>query len=164
MQIASKITPCLWFDDQAAQAAQFYTSVFPNSRIVRTSYYTEAGHETHARPAGSVMTVDFELTGQPFTALNGGPIFQFNEAISFQVLCDDQAEIDYYWEKLTDGGEGVQCGWLKDRFGVSWQITPSAMQDLFSGADLARASRAMLAMLPMKKLDLAALERAANGA
>ncbi|MBX3414597.1 MAG: VOC family protein [Pirellulales bacterium] len=163
MQMTSKIAPCLWFDNQAVEAAQLYTSIFPQSRIVRTSYYTEAGNEIHGRPAGSVMTVDFELAGQSFTALNGGPLFQFNEAISFQVFCDDQAEIDYYWEKLTEGGEEVQCGWLKDRFGVSWQITPAAMQDLFSGADPDRASRAMLAMLPMKKLDIAALERAVNG-
>lgn len=163
MQITDKITPCLWFDDQAEQAAKYYTSVFPSSRIVRTSHYTDAGQEIHGRPAGSVMTVTFELAGQSFTALNGGPIFQFNEAISLQVSCDDQQEIDYYWQKLGDGGEEVQCGRLKDRYGLSWQTVPAAMEELFSDANPAGATRAMHAMLKMKKLDIAALRRAHDG-
>ena len=163
MRIASKISPCLWFDDQAEEAARFYTSIFPDSRIVKISHYTEAGKEIHNRPPGSVMTVDFELAGQSFTALNGGPLFQFNEAISLQIDCEDQAEVDHYWSKLTAGGSEVQCGWLKDKFGVSWQVVPSVMAELVSDADPARASRVLNAMFPMKKLDIATLERAARG-
>ena len=163
MQIGSKIAPCLWFDDQAAAAAAFYTSIFKDSRIVETNHFTEAGHEIHGRPPGSVMTVAFEIAGQLFTALNGGPMFKFNEAISLQVNCDSQEEIDYYWAKLTEGGSESQCGWLKDKFGVSWQINPSALSDLFSDADPARASRAMQAMFKMQKLDIAEIERAAAG-
>ena len=163
MPIASKITPSLWFDDRAEEAARFYTSIFPDSRIRKTTRYTEAGKEIHGHAPGSVMTVEFELAGQSFTALNGGPMFQFSEAISLQVDCKDQAEVDYYWSKLTEGGNEVQCGWLKDKFGVSWQIVPSMLAEIVSGDDAARASRVLNAMFPMKKLDIATLERAANG-
>jgi predicted 3-demethylubiquinone-9 3-methyltransferase (glyoxalase superfamily) len=163
MHVSSKIAPCLWFDSQAEQAAAFYTSVFPNSRIVNTTHYTEAGREIHGRSPGSVMTVAFELAGQSFTALNGGPLFKFNEAISLQINCESQDEVDYYWEKLTAGGAEQPCGWLIDQFGVSWQVVPSVIDELFSDADVARVSRAMNAMLPMKKLDIAALQRAAAG-
>ena len=163
MRIAGKITPCLWFDGQAEAAAAFYTSIFEDSRIIRTSRFTDAGHEIHGRPAGSVMTVDFEIAGQRFTALNGGPHFKFNEAISFQVYCKTQKEIDYFWTKLTDGGEESMCGWLKDRFGVSWQIIPTVLADIFTGADPAKSDRAMQAMLRMKKIDLAELESAMAG-
>src|SRR3954470_4874867 len=132
MQLKSKIVPCLWFDDQAEQAAKFYTSIFKDSKIHKTSHYTEAGREAHGRPPGSVMTVEFELAGQRFTALNGGPIFKFTEAISFQVMCDNQDEVDYFWSKLSQGGEEGPCGWLKDRFGLSWQIAPTIMGELFA--------------------------------
>lgn len=159
------ITPCLWFDDQAAQAADFYVGIFPNSRIVQVARYGEAGHEIHGRTAGSVMTVDFELDGQPFTALNGGPLFRFNEAISFQVDCATQAQVDHYWDKLSAGGdpEAQQCGWLKDRYGVSWQIVPAVLRKLLDGADPARSEQVMQALLQMKKLDIAQLERAYAG-
>jgi predicted 3-demethylubiquinone-9 3-methyltransferase (glyoxalase superfamily) len=157
------ITPCLWFDTQAEEAARFYTSVFKNSKIGTISRYSDAGHEVHGRAAGTVMTVDFELNGQTFTALNGGPHFKFNEAISFQIFCKDQDEVDHYWEKLTDGGAESMCGWLKDRFGLSWQVVPEGMEELFADPDPARAQRAMEAMLQMKKLDLAALRAAADG-
>ena len=160
MRVASKIVPCLWFDGQAEAAAKFYTSVFPNSRIVRVNHFTEAGREVHGRAAGSVMTVAFEIGGQLFTGLNGGPHFKFNEAVSFEVNCDTQAEIDYYWAKLSEGGRESQCGWLKDRFGVSWQVVPARMAEFFPEDDPAKAGRAMEAMLKMKKLDIAALERA----
>ena len=160
MRVASKIVPCLWFDGQAEAAAKFYTSVFPNSRIVRINHFTEAGHEVHGRAAGSVMTVAFEIGGQLFTGLNGGPHFKFNEAVSFEVNCETQAEIDYYWAKLSEGGRESQCGWLKDRFGVSWQVVPARMAEFFPEDDPAKAGRAMEAMLKMKKLDIAALERA----
>jgi predicted 3-demethylubiquinone-9 3-methyltransferase (glyoxalase superfamily) len=160
-----KITPCLWFDRQAEEAAEFYTSIFPNSRIVETARYGEAGHEIHGMPAGSVMTVAFELDGHGFTALNGGPVFRFNEAISFQINCDDQAEIDHYWERLTAGGDenAQQCGWLKDRFGVSWQVTSPAMYEMLNDPDRAKADRAMNAILQMKKIDLGELERVYRG-
>jgi predicted 3-demethylubiquinone-9 3-methyltransferase (glyoxalase superfamily) len=163
MRIAGKITPCLWFDGQAEEAAAFYTSIFKDSRIVKTSRFTDVGREVHGRPAGSVMTVAFDIAGQPFTALNGGPHFKFNEAISFQVSCETQDEIDYFWTRLSDGGEESMCGWLKDRFGVSWQIIPALLADLFTGADPARSDRAMQALLRMKKIDLAELERAMAG-
>ena len=132
MQLKQRIAPCLWFDSQAEQAAAFYISVFKNSRIVNVSRYTEAGREIHQRPVGSVMTVTFELDGQPFTALNGGPVFKFNEAISLQVHCDNQKEIDYYWNALSKGGDpnAQQCGWLKDQFGLSWQVVPRLLDDL----------------------------------
>ena len=163
MRIASKISPCLWFDDRAEEAVRFYASIFPDSRIVQTSYYTEAGQEIHGHPPGSVMALTFELAGQSFSAINGGPLFQFTEAISLQIDCKDQAEVDYYWSKLTDGGSEQPCGWLKDKFGVSWQVVPSMMADLFTAADPARASRVLNAMFPMMKLDIATLERAAKG-
>jgi predicted 3-demethylubiquinone-9 3-methyltransferase (glyoxalase superfamily) len=163
MQLTSKIVPCLWFDGQAEAAAAFYTSIFKDSRIVCTTRYPDAGQEIHGHAAGSVLTVEFELAGQPFTALNGGPEFQFSEAISFQVKCDTQEEIDYFWARLADGGQEVQCGWLKDRFGVSWQVVPVGLSEMFTDGDPARSDRAMQALLGMKKLDIAALERARQG-
>ena len=154
------ITPNLWFDTEGLDAAEFWVSVFPNSEIRNVSRYGDAG----PREAGTVLTVDFVLDGQPFTVINGGPQFTFDEAISFLINCADQAEVDYYWGKLTEGGgdEGP-CGWLKDRYGVSWQIVPSEMGDLLADPDPARANRAMQAMLGMKKLDVAALRAAADG-
>jgi predicted 3-demethylubiquinone-9 3-methyltransferase (glyoxalase superfamily) len=163
MQIKTKIAPCLWFDNQAEAAAKFYTSVFKGSKIVKTTHYTEVGREVHGRPAGSVMTVVFELAGQPFTALNGGPNFKFSEAISFQVNCETQDEIDHFWSKLSEGGEKGPCGWLKDKFGLSWQIVPTIMPDLFADSDPKRAGRVMQAMLKMKKLNIAELKRAQAG-
>lgn len=164
MPAVQKITPCLWFDDQAEEAARFYTSVFPNSRITATSRYGEAGKEIHGRAVGSVMTVAFELDGQSFTALNGGPVFKFNEAISFQVSCENQEEVDYYWEKLSQGGDenAQQCGWLKDRYGASWQVIPRILPDLLSDPDSRKSQGAMEALLGMKKLDIAALEQASH--
>ena len=166
MQGIQRITPCLWFDDQAEEAAGFYTTVFKNSRIVRVSRYGEAGRDVHGKPAGSVMVVAFELDGQAFTALNGGPLFRFNEAVSLQVFCDTQEEIDYYWERLSAGGDpnAQQCGWLKDRFGLSWQVGSPDMDALFADATSPAAQRTMEAMLEMKKLDIAALRRAHDGA
>jgi predicted 3-demethylubiquinone-9 3-methyltransferase (glyoxalase superfamily) len=165
MHISKRITPCLWFDHEAEEAASFYVSVFKNSRITATTRYSEAGQEVHRRPPGSVMVVAFELDGQPFTALNGGPVFTFNEAISLQVNCDTQEEIDYYWDKLSKGGDpkAQQCGWLKDRFGVSWQVVPARMAEYMKDAESAGAKRAMEAMLGMKKLDIPTLERAMAG-
>jgi predicted 3-demethylubiquinone-9 3-methyltransferase (glyoxalase superfamily) len=158
-----KITPFLWFDDQAEDAANFYVSVFRNSRIVRIDRYPAEGATVSGRPVDSVMTVSFELDGQAFVALNGGPVFKINEAISFMVDCATQDEIDTLWEKLTAGGEGVQCGWLKDSFGVSWQIVPSALDALLQDPDPIKSGRVWQAMLQMKKLDLAALQRAYRG-
>jgi predicted 3-demethylubiquinone-9 3-methyltransferase (glyoxalase superfamily) len=155
-----KIIPNLWFDTQAEEAAAFYTSVFENSRIVNVAHYTEAG----PRPAGTVMTVEFELDGQRFVGINGGPQFTFDEAVSMLVHCADQDEVDYYWDKLTDGGQESQCGWLKDRFGLSWQIVPAGMEEILRDPDPARGQRAMKAMFGMKKLDVAALRAAADGA
>lgn len=165
MLLTQKITPCLWFDDQAQQAAEFYLSVFPNSRIVNLSRYGEAGRKVHGKPPGSVLTVAFELDGQAFTALNGGPLFRFNEAISLQVNCQDQAEIDHYWDKLGAGGDASaqQCGWLKDRYGVSWQIVPRVLPELLGDPDTAKSERVMTALLQMKKLEIAALQRACAG-
>lgn len=162
---APRITPCLWFADEAAEAAVLYTSIFPNSTITAVSHYGEEGHEIHGRAPGSVMRVAFELDGQPFTALNGGPAFRFTEAISFQVACVDQAEVDHYWDRLGEGGDlaAQQCGWLKDRFGVSWQVVPTRLYELLADPDPERARRATAAMLAMKKLDIAELERAADG-
>jgi len=155
-----RITPFLWFDKEALEAAEFYCSIFPNSKITNVSHYSEAGPEA----AGSVMTVEFVLDGQELTALNGGPHFKLTEAFSLAILCADQAEVDHYWEKLTaDGGEESQCGWLKDRFGLSWQVTPEGMMDVLRSDDPARTQRAMQAMFTMKKLDLAALKAAADG-
>jgi predicted 3-demethylubiquinone-9 3-methyltransferase (glyoxalase superfamily) len=152
-----KITPCLWFDTQGEEAARFYTSIFPNSRIVDVAHYGEAG----PRDAGTVMVVKFELDGQEFVALNGGPEFTFDEAISFQIDCADQEEVDRYSEALTDGGEQCPCGWVKDRFGLSWQVVPKRMIELLSDPDEAKAQRAMAAMLEMRKIDIAAVEAAA---
>jgi predicted 3-demethylubiquinone-9 3-methyltransferase (glyoxalase superfamily) len=165
MQFASKIAPCLWFDDQAEPAAKFYTGIFPNSKTVKITRYGKAGQEVHGGKPGSVLTVAFELDGQAFTALNGGPVFKFNEAISLQVFCDTQEEVDYYWEKLSAGGEpkAQQCGWLKDRYGVSWQVVPVALIEMIGDPDQARADRAMAALLKMKKLDIAELKRACAG-
>ncbi len=158
-----KITPFLWFDSQAEEAAKLYTSVFKNSRIVETTRYGEAGKEVHGRTPGSVMTVEFELEGQRFIALNGGPLFQFNESVSFQVHCDDQEEVDHFWSRLRAPESEGQCGWMKDRFGVSWQITPTVMDELVRDPDRNRAERAFAAMMKMKKLDIAELKRAAAG-
>ena len=160
-----KISPCLWFDSQAEEAARFYTAIFPNSRIGTVTRYGEAGREVHGRPAGSVLTVAFVLDGHPFTALNGGPVYKFNEAISFQVHCETQAEVDFYWDKLGAGGDpkAHQCGWLKDKFGVSWQVVPNVIFELLSDPDPGRSQRAMAAMMGMKKLDIAELKRAAAG-
>ena len=159
------IVPCLWFDSEAEDAANFYVSVFPNSKVTAVTRFVEAGYEIHRRPAGSVMTVEFELDGQPFTALNGGPMFKFNEAVSLQVMCETQEEVDRYWEKLGEGGDpsARQCGWLKDRYGLSWQVVPTGMVEMFRGPASAGSERAMQAMLQMTKLDIAALERAYAG-
>jgi len=165
MATIQRISPCLWFADEAEEAAQFYTGIFKNSRITTIARYGSAGFETHHRPAGSVMIVAFELDGQLFTALNGGPVFKFNEAISFQVNCATQDEIDYYWEKLSAGGDpkAQQCGWLKDRYGASWQVVPNMIGELFKDEKSAGTQRAMEAMLRMKKLDIAELRRAHAG-
>jgi predicted 3-demethylubiquinone-9 3-methyltransferase (glyoxalase superfamily) len=165
MPTLNRISPCLWFDDQAEEAAAFYLSVFDNSRITRTSRYGEAGHEIHGRPSGSVMTVEFELDGHPFTALNGGPHFTFNEAVSLQIQCENQGEIDYFWDALGAGGDpkARQCGWLKDRFGLSWQVLPRDMDVMFEDPASEGYARAMNAMLQMKKLDIPELERAYHG-
>ena len=154
-----KITPNLWFDTEAEEAAKFYTSIFEGSRIVNVTHYTEAG----PREAGTVMTVEFELNGQRFVGINGGPQFKFDEAVSFQINCETQEEVDEYWERLTDGGQESQCGWLKDRYGLSWQVVPTGMEEIFADPDPSRAERAMQAMFGMTKLDIAALRRAADG-
>ena len=165
MPTIQRLAPCLWFDDQAEEAARFYTSIFENSRIVDIARYGEAGHEIHGRPAGSVMTVDFELDGRPFTALNGGPIFKFNEAVSFQIFCDTPQDLDHYWDKLSEGGDpnAQQCGWLKDKYGLSWQVVPSILPELVGDPNDERCQRAMKAMLQMKKLDIAKLKQAYDG-
>ena len=154
-----KIIPNLWFDTEAEQAAEFYVSVFDNSRIVGVTHYTEAG----PREAGMVMTVEFELDGQRFVGINGGPEFKFDEAVSFQITCEDQEEVDYYWDRLSEGGEEGPCGWVKDRYGLSWQVVPTGMEELFADPDQERAKRAMEAMFGMRKLDIAALREAADG-
>jgi len=156
----NEITPCLWFDTEGEDAANFYTSVFPNSKIVDISRYGSAG----PRPEGTVMTVDFELNGLTFVALNGGPDFTFNEAISFQVTCKDQDEVDKFWDKLSEGGEQGPCGWLKDKFGVSWQVIPTALPRLLGDPDREKSQRVMQAMLQMKKIEIDELERAAAAA
>jgi predicted 3-demethylubiquinone-9 3-methyltransferase (glyoxalase superfamily) len=162
MNISQRITPCLWFDTQAEEAANFYVSIFRNSKIGRITRYGKAGFEEHQKPAGSVMEVDFELDGQSFTALNGGPDCKFNEAISLQINCDTQEEVDYYWQKLLKGdhARALQCGWLKDRYGVSWQVVPTMLTDLFEDHESEKAQRAMDAMLKMTKIDIAELEHA----
>jgi predicted 3-demethylubiquinone-9 3-methyltransferase (glyoxalase superfamily) len=154
------ITPCLWFDTEGEEAAEFYTSIFPNSRIVDVARYGSAG----PRPEGTVMTVAFELDGREFVALNGGPNFQFNEAVSFQVPCRDQAEVDAFWSALSDGGEEGQCGWLKDRYGVSWQVFPTVLAELLTHSDLETSARVMEAMLGMSKIEIGEVERAAAAA
>jgi predicted 3-demethylubiquinone-9 3-methyltransferase (glyoxalase superfamily) len=162
---AQAITPCLWFDSQAEEAARFYTGIFKNSRIGTITRYGEAGREVHGGTPGTVMTVEFELNGQPFTALNGGPHFKFNEAISFQIMCRTQEEVDHYWNKLSEGGDpkAQQCGWLKDKYGLSWQVVPTVLVEMMSHPDREKSGRAMEAMLKMKKLDIAALKRAFEG-
>ena len=154
-----KITPNLWFDTEAEQAAEFYCSIFDNSRIVGRTHYPEGG----PGPAGSVMTVEFELDGQRFVGINGGPQFPFTEAVSFALTCETQQEVDHFWDRLVDGGQESQCGWLQDRYGLSWQVAPAGMEELFADPDPQRAQRAMQAMLGMRKLDLAALLAAADG-
>jgi predicted 3-demethylubiquinone-9 3-methyltransferase (glyoxalase superfamily) len=162
---SQRITPCLWFDHQAEEAANYYVGIFPNSRVTAVTRYPNAGQEVHHQKAGSVMVVAFELDGQSFTALNGGPIFTFNEAVSLQVNCKTQDEIDYYWNKLGAGGDpkAQQCGWLKDRYGLSWQVAPQGMETMLKDAASAGANRAMSAMMNMKKIDMEALERAFAG-
>jgi predicted 3-demethylubiquinone-9 3-methyltransferase (glyoxalase superfamily) len=157
--VMPRITPFLWFDTEAEEAAEFYCSIFPNSKITAVSHYTDAG----PRPAGTVMTVSFVLDGQEFVALNGGPEFKFTEAISLLINCADQEEVDYYWDKLTDGGQEIECGWLKDRYGLAWQVVPAGFEEILSSEDRGRAERWMKAMFGMKKLDVAALQAAADG-
>ncbi len=165
MAIVQKITPCLWFDNQAEEAAKFYVSLFKNSAIGVITRYGKEGFEVHGRPEGSVMTVSFQLEGQEFTALNGGPHFKFTEAISFVVTCETQAEVDRHWDTLREGGDdrAQQCGWLKDKYGLSWQIVPAALFEMMADANSERSGRVMRAMLQMKKLDLAALRQAYDG-
>lgn len=165
MHVIQKITPCLWFDDQAEEAVEFYTAVFRNSKIINIARYGKVGYEVHGKPAGTVMTVAFELDGQMFTALNGGPIFKFNEAISFQINCETQEEVDYYWERLSKGGDekAQQCGWLKDKYGVSWQVVPIVLIEMINAPNSVKSQRAMGAMLKMKKIDIDELKRAYAG-
>ena len=158
-----KITPFLWFDNNAEEAVEFYTSIFKNSKGENVSHYEEQGAEVSGRPKGSVMTVPFQINGQDFVALNGGPMYKFSEAISFMVNCETQKEIDYFWGKLSEGGQEVQCGWLKDKFGLSWQIVPTALGKLFSSPDPIKTNRVMAAMLKMKKLIIADLQKAYDG-
>lgn len=156
-----KLTTCLWFDHQAEEAAQYYLSIFKDSKMGRISHYGTAGYEVHGRAAGTVMTVEFELNGQQFMGLNGGPVFTFNDAVSIVVNCKDQAEVDYYWEKLTaDGGQEIECGWLKDKYGLSWQIVPEVLGELMNAPDREKANRVMGAMMQMKKLDIQSLSQA----
>jgi predicted 3-demethylubiquinone-9 3-methyltransferase (glyoxalase superfamily) len=159
------IVPNLWFDKEAEAAVKFYTSVFKKSSIGRTSYYSKAGQEIHKMEPGSVLTIEFELNGCPFIALNGGPVFKFNEAVSLVVNCDTQEEVDYYWDKLKEGGDpkALQCGWLKDKFGLSWQIVPARLTELIASADRATSERVMEAMMKMKKISIKELEEAAKG-
>ena len=161
----TKIRPNLWFDTEAEEAARFYTSIFKDSKLGAIVPYPEAGQEITGKPPGSVMTVEFELNGRPFIALNGGPDFKFNESISFQIDCEDQEEIDYYWDRLSEGGDPAaqQCGWLKDKYGLSWQVVPRLLDEMINDPDKAKMERAFAAMLEMKKLDVAALRRAFEG-
>jgi predicted 3-demethylubiquinone-9 3-methyltransferase (glyoxalase superfamily) len=165
MATLQPITPCLWFDTQAEEAARYYTGIFKSSKIGTITRYGEAGREVHKKPAGTVMTVQFELNGQPFTALNGGPDFKFNEAISFQIMCRTQDEVDHYWNKLSAGGDpqAQVCGWLKDKFGLSWQVVPTVLAEMMADPDKEKSGRVMEALLQMKKLDIAELERAYEG-
>jgi predicted 3-demethylubiquinone-9 3-methyltransferase (glyoxalase superfamily) len=158
-----KITPFLWFDDQAEEAVKFYTEIFEKSKIKDITRYDDEGAKVSGRPKGSVMTVAFELAGQEFVALNGGPLFKFTEAVSFIVNCKTQKEVDHFWEKLTERGEEVQCGWLKDRYGLSWQVVPTALNQMLRDEDPQKAQRVMAAMLKMKKIDIAELKRAYDG-
>ena len=162
-KMAQRITPFLWFDDQAEEAAKFYTSIFKNSRITGMTRYDEEGAKAAGRPKGTVMTVAFELDGQEFTALNGGPVFTFTEAISLVVNCETQAEVDHFWQKLSAGGQEVQCGWLKDKFGVSWQVVPTVLPEMLQDQDPEKAKRVMAAMLKMKKIDIEGLKKAYDG-
>ena len=161
----NRIRTNLWFDSQAEEAAQFYTGIFKNSKMGDVTHFPEAGKEIHGKEPGSVMTVTWELNGQPFLGLNGGPHFTFNEAVSFEILCEDQAELDYYWDRLSEDGDPAaqNCGWLKDRYGVSWQVVPKAWEAMANDPDRAKSERAMAAMFEMKKLDIAALQRAFDG-
>jgi len=163
--VKQRITPCLWFNTEAEEAVRFYTGIFKNSKIGRISRYGKEGYEIHGKPEGSVMTVEFTLDGVAFTALNGGPDFTFNEAVSLQVSCETQEEVDYYWEKLSKGGnEKAQvCGWLKDKYGLSWQVVPTVLAELMGDPDSAKSERTMKALLSMKKLDIAELKRAYEG-
>ena len=163
--LRQRLTPCLWFDSQAEEAANFYVGIFRNSRITSVTRFPAVGQEIHGRRAGTVMTVAFELDGHTFTALNGGPLFRFNEAVSLQVMCDTQEEIDYYWDKLGAGADPgpQQCGWLKDRYGLSWQVVPRGMEEMMVNHASGGAERVMVAMLGMKKLDIAQLRRAFGG-
>lgn len=165
MHVTQRITPCLWFDDQAEEAAIYYTGIFKNSKIRSLSRYGETGQEIHGKSAGSVMAVAFELDGQAFSALNGGPAFTFNEAISLQIDCQTQEEVDYYWDKLSAGGDeqAQQCGWLKDKYGLSWQVIPGILLEMLQDPDPAKAQRTMAAMLQMKKLDIDKLKQAYAG-
>jgi predicted 3-demethylubiquinone-9 3-methyltransferase (glyoxalase superfamily) len=165
MQTVSKISPFLWFNRQAEEAANFYTSIFPNSRITELARYPDYGQEFHGATAGTVMTVAFELDGRSFIAFNGGPVFRFNESISMTVYCDNQEELDHYWERLGEGGDEAarQCGWLKDKYGLSWQIVPRVLPEMLVDPDPERAKRAFAAMMDMRKLDIAALKRAQAG-
>lgn len=158
-----KIVPCLWFDKEAEEAAKFYASVFKNSKIGRISYYGKEGFEVHGMPEGTVLTVEFELDGQPFTGLNGGPHFKFSEAVSFIINCENQEEVDYFMDKLSAVKEAEQCGWVKDRFGLSWQVVPTILDELLSDPDKEKAGRVMTAMLQMKRIDIEALKRAYEG-
>ena len=162
--MTQKITPCLWFDGNAEEAAAFYTGIFKDSEVGSKSKYDEAASEVTGQERGSTMVVEFEIAGQKFTGLNGGPQFKFNEAISFQIACKDQAEVDYYWSRLTaDGGEESQCAWLKDKFGVSWQVVPKVLSKLITGSDAEGAKRAVAAMLKMRKIDIQKLQDAYDG-
>src|SRR5438874_9628303 len=158
-----KITPCLWFDNQAEEAVNFYASIFKNSKVGRIARYGEAGAEVSGRPSGSVMTVEFQLEGQEFLALNGGPIFKFTEAVSFVVNCETQEEVDYFWSRLSAGGEESRCGWLKDRFGLSWQVVPIVLIEMLADKDIAKAKRVTHAMLQMDKIDIPTLKKAYDG-
>jgi predicted 3-demethylubiquinone-9 3-methyltransferase (glyoxalase superfamily) len=160
---ATRIVSCLWFDSEAEEAARFYVSIFENSRMGGISHYGEEGYEIHGRKAGTVMTAEFEIAGQNFVALNGGPHFKFSEAISFQVMCDTQEEIDYFWSRLSQGGQEGPCGWLKDKFGLSWQVVPVALIDMLKNPDTKKSQRVTRAFLQMKKFDIAALKRAFDG-
>ncbi|HEX7879131.1 MAG TPA: VOC family protein [Candidatus Eisenbacteria bacterium] len=165
MSTFKRFTTCLWFDHQAEEAAKFYTSIFRNSRITDVFRYSEVGQEVHGRPPGSVMVANFDLDGQSFMALNGGPAFKFNEAVSIIINCDTQDEVDYYWEKLGAGGDprAQQCGWLKDKYGLSWQVTPNGMEEMLRDENSPGAKRAFAAMMEMKKLDIGELEKAFRG-